>query len=143
MPDAPGPIRRSFGLPEIDPGTRKAAVEAAGPSWKEWFYFDFLRVWICLGLFIVDVLFIVVWLQPFNGVALVGTLVALVYLDFLVYQYLWHRPDPAKEDRARQFQPTWHRPVRFGRWTPETWRIREGHDPFGSASVGPDPREFL
>ncbi|HEY6237579.1 MAG TPA: hypothetical protein VIZ68_00130 [Thermoplasmata archaeon] len=138
-----GPIRRSIGLPELDPDERKEAIRAPGRGWKEWFYFDFLRVWICLGLFIVDTLFVVEWLQPLNPIGIVATLVPLTYADFLVYQYLWHRPDPEKEDRARQFEPTWYRPVRFGRWTPETWRIREGNDPFGGASVGPDPREFL
>jgi len=141
MPD--DPIRPHFGLPQIDAETRKAAAEAPGPGWREWFYFEFLKVWVCLGLFILDSFVAVVWLQPFNGLGLLATIPPLAYADFLVYQYFWHRPHPEKEDRARQFAPSWHRPVRFGRWTPEMWRVRAGNDPFGGASVGPDPREFL
>ena len=68
---------------------------------------------------------------------------AAIYLELLLYRFLWYRPDPEEGYRATAFRPTWLRPVRYGRWTPEAFRAREGKDPFGDVAVGPDPREFL
>jgi hypothetical protein len=139
----PGSVRQTFGIQSPDAETRESAVSEPGASWKEFIYFELAKVWILLGLFIVDSWIIVYWTQPPNGGALLLSLAPAIYLEFLAYRVLWYRPNPEEAYLAREFKPTWLRPVRFGRWTPEAWRAREGHDPFSSVSVGPDPREFL
>ena len=138
----PGPLRRSLGLGDLDEETRAKAVAAEGPSWREWFYFEFLKVWIALALLIVDSWIVAGWSDPLNPVGLAATLAPAIYLEFLLYRYLWYRPNPERADE-REFRRTIVRPVRFGRWTPEAWRAREGRDAFEGALVGPDPREFL
>ena len=137
----PGAIRRTFGIEPVDEETRKQAIAEPGATWRDWFYFEFLKVWIGLALLIVDVLLAASWLDPFDGVALGVTLAVAVYLEYLLYEYLWHRPHPDRE--PREYRRTPLRPVRFGRWTPEMWRLRAGEDPLAGAPSGPDPSEFL
>ncbi len=137
----PGGIRRTFGVPELDEDSRKEALADPGPAWKDWFYFEFLKVWILLALLIVDVLLVASWLDPPDVVAMALSLGAALYLEYLLYQYLWHRPHPERE--PREFQRNLLHPVRYGRWTPEMWRFKAGLDPLAGLQSGPDPREFL
>ena len=138
-------IRTGLGLPKLEGKEREEALRAEGPSWREYFYFSFAKTWMLLLFFIVDVWVAAIWLQPRILVApLVVTVGVAVYLEFLAYRALWYRPHPEQEDLNRPFRPTWTRPTRFGRWTPEAWRQREGRDPFPSEPRrGPDPREFV
>jgi hypothetical protein len=138
-----GRWRAPLGIPSVDEDTRKAALEEAGPSWKEWFYLSFARVWILLGLFNVDAILVATWLNPFQPGPLALSLVVALYLEFLLYQFLWHQPDPEKEYLHPDFHPTWRRPVRFGRWTPMAMRVRRGQAPYVGQAHGPDPSEFL
>jgi hypothetical protein len=130
-----------FGFPKIDPEARKKAIEEPGPTWREYFYYSFLKVWIALGLFIVDIWIAAYWLRPINPLGLALSLAAAIYLEFLLYEYLWARPK-VDETAARRARRTWLRPVIYGRWTPEADRLRQGL-PITPGYRGPDPREFL
>jgi hypothetical protein len=139
-----GPLRRVFGIQSLDEEDHAQAVAAPGPSWSEWFYFEFLKVWLVLGYLILAAIVIAAFADPLNLAAMAGGLVVVGYLEFLGWRYLYYRPDPEKESPLNsQFQPSWIRPVRFGRWTPEMWRIRAGERPYRDNEAGPDPREFL
>ena len=138
-----GPVKRFFGIHSPDPATRHAAIEHPGPTWREWFYFDFVKVWTLLGFFIVDILIVAGFLEPPNLAALLSGLFVAFYLEFLLYRYLWLRPDPEERIRPGDFRPTWTRPSIRGRWTPEAWKIRAGEMPAETGPGTPDPREFL
>jgi hypothetical protein len=138
-----GPIRRVFGVKTPDPETRRSALDDPGASWQEWFYFEFAKVWILLGFFVGDSIAAVSFADPFDPALMLSVLFLLSYLEFLAYRCLWFRPDPEKEWRFTEFRPSWLRPVRFGRWTPEAFRLRQGRSAFEEAQVGPDPAEFL
>jgi hypothetical protein len=129
--------------PPLDDETRQAALADPGPSWREWFYFDFARAWIVLLFFVVDSWVVAIFLIPLNLYGMVPSLIGAVYAEILAYRYLWARP---RRDRSmlsgETFKPTWLTPVRWGRWTPEAWRVRAGLDP-EPGRTGPDPREFL
>ena len=138
----PGRRRRSG----LDDETYARAVAEPGPTWREYLYYEFLKVWILLGFFIVDVFLAVSWLEPLNVAALVASLVAAFYLEFLAYRYLWYRPDLDTLNPRAPFHRTLTRPVQYGRWTPEADRVRNGLSPFGDAllpTTRSDPKEFL
>jgi hypothetical protein len=67
--------------------------------------------------------------------------VGALYLEFLLYEYLWRRPNLEKESKRGPFVRTWYRPVRYGIWTEEYREWTAGHDP--AAPAGPDPNDFL
>ncbi len=121
---------------------KEAALRDPGPSWKEWFYFDASKWWIGSGLLILDSWLVAFWFEVGSIPGLVLSVAAAIYLEFLLARYLWHRPsdDPALSSGA--FRPTWFRPVRYGRWTPEGFRVRAGLSPeTGEAPVHGE--EFL
>ncbi|HZY70829.1 MAG TPA: hypothetical protein VFF67_07635 [Thermoplasmata archaeon] len=135
----PGGFLRGLG-PPLTPEERKQLLEDPGPTWREFFLFEFMKWWLGLAFLVVDVILVSSFFHPLNLVILVPLLAIALYLEVLAWSYLWTRPKP-EQGRSREFQPTWHRPFRFGRWTPEAERLRAGLDPVPSA--GPDPREFL
>lgn len=126
--------------PPPTPEERKQAIEDPGPSWREWFYFSFLKVWIPLGFLILDTILAAGWVESHNWIGLGVTLAVALYLEFLAFLYLWARL-PLEQDRTQPFRPSWFRPVRMGRWTPERWYPER----YRGARVvtGPDPDEFL
>ncbi len=134
-----------FGLPKLAGDERSEALAEPGASWRDWFYWSFLKVWIGgLGFFILDVWVAASWLSPLDVPALVLSLAGALYLEVLAFRWLWYRPDPERERATAPFRPTWLRLRRYGRWTPETQRILAGLDPFPDAeSQLPDAREFL
>lgn len=132
-----------FGIQPPDEETRRRALEAEGPSWREFVFFDLAKVWIVLGLFILDSWIAVACTEAGLYLALVPALAPAVLAEYLLYRYLWFRPGPDDEPRPAEFRPTLRRPVRIGRWTPEAWAIRAGEDPFAGTPSGPDPKEFL
>jgi hypothetical protein len=121
---------------------RRAADADPGVPWREWFYFSFLKVWTALGFLVVDALLVGFFAEAHSvpGV-LVGAAVAL-YLEFLAYQVLWRRP-AADEERSTPYRPSFYRPVRYGRWTPEAWHPEAFARHLPGAGAGPDPNEFL
>ncbi|HEV2317395.1 MAG TPA: hypothetical protein VGV89_07475 [Thermoplasmata archaeon] len=120
---------------------RQKLVDDPGPSWTQYFYYDFLRWWGLLGFFVVDALIVTSFVRPLILAAMIPSLVLATYLEYLGYEYLWYRPNLEKEWRRGPFHPTWYRPFRFGRWTIEGETMRRGVDPI--PVTGPDPTEFL
>ncbi len=123
---------------------RKAALSDPGPSWTEFFFWQYLK-WI-YGLFVLiaDALILVSFFHPFDPIGAVLSLAAALYLEYLLWQYLWHRPlleSGHGRRAAREFRPSWYRPFRYGRWTPEAKMIRDGVDL--ESTGGLDRREFL
>ena len=118
---------------------RAKALADPGLSWREWFYFSFAKTWIGLGFLIADSILIAGWSEARNWAALVLTLVPALYAEFLAFRVLWTRPG-VEEERTTDFRPSWYRPVRVGRWTPEAWHPELDR---GLRPVGPDPNEFL
>jgi hypothetical protein len=135
-------LKETFGIAEVDPDTRAHAISEPGPSWAEWARGPLAKTYLALGYFVADILLVVTGLNPVDPIVFAGLLLAL-YLEYLLWQYLWYRPNFDRESRSGTFQPTFLRPARFGRWTPEGDRARAGVDPFGNEIVGPDPDEFL
>ena len=141
-----GPDRRAASLPTITSRVKlekELARHEPGPPWREWFYFTGLKPWFGLGLLIVDAWVAAAWLEAGSYLALVASLAAAIYLEFLFYRYLWYRPGPEEDRSGTPFRPTWSRPVRYGRWTIDAARARAGQSRDGPAETGPDPREFL
>jgi hypothetical protein len=123
---------------------KELALREPGPSWREWALFTGLKPWLGVGFLIADAWIVAAWLEAGSYLGLSVSLAVAVYLEFLLYRYLWYRPDPADAGRRASFRPTWSRPVRYGRWTPEAERMRAGLPLEGpSAEPGPDLREFL
>lgn len=110
--------------------------------WRQWALYSGLKVWLGLGFLIVDSILAAFWVENQGYVALALSLALVVYLEFLLYRYLWYVPSEDHAPRRGPFKPSWHRPVEFGRWTPEAARARAGLGPT-TAPQGPDPREFL
>lgn len=138
--------RRWFGMPstsDLSPEVRRemeAARAEPGPSWREWFLFSGSKWWIGLGFFIVDA-WILVGAYQGQGLALtLGLFVVALYLEVVLYEYLWYRPAPSRSLSAAARPLKWIRPVAVGRWTPEAEAMRAGRElPEGT----PDAREFL
>ena len=132
-------------FPRLEGEDREKAIAEAGPSWRQWFFFSFARVWGILAFFIGDVFVIGTFGEPFVAWALFPGLAAALYGEYVLYQYLWHRP--ALDDRRGTrgaFHPTWHHPFEVGRWTVEGERVRAGL-PAVAPGLEPqvDPDEFL
>ena len=138
-----GEVREAFGIPPGEEEQKKRSVAEPGPAWREWFYFEFVKVWGILGLLVADSWLAVTFAVPLNLPVLVAGLAVAFYLEFLLYRFLWYRPDPEESYQRDGFRRTWTRPAQFGRWTTEAWRAREGLNPMPDARHGPDPREFL
>jgi len=117
------------------------ALEEPGPSWRTWFFQSALRGYYFLGILIVDVQLFVFWLEVSNVPGHVASLVVALYLEFLLYRYLWYRP---RDDVAPQgsFRRTWLRPAEYGLWTPEADLVRAGVSIYRTEE-GPSPKEFL
>jgi hypothetical protein len=137
------PLLRRLGFPEVDREVREQALADPGPTWTEWFYSDFLKVWIPLGFIMVDTIIAASWLRPLNPIGLTFSLGIAFYLEFLAFRYLWYHPPERGRSIREPFRRTWWRPFPFGRWTLEGARARQGLDPFVDRETGPDPYEFL
>ncbi|MGA8604737.1 MAG: hypothetical protein WB788_06730 [Thermoplasmata archaeon] len=128
--------RRRLGLTEKE---REALIHEPGPSWREWFYTQAFRWWLGLAFLIIDAWIVAGWLQVNAWLPLAASLVAAIYLEFLLWQYLWHVYNP---ELRGKFRPSWHSPFEVGRWSPDRERVLRG-DVSPTPGSGPDPREFL
>lgn len=118
---------------------KKAALEEPGPSWREWGLHSALKWYVGLGFLIVDGLLVDFWTGQAVYLGLLS-LIPAVYAEYLLWQYLWHRPEEAHPGHRRQRRSPWIHPVRFGRWTPEAELARKGEL---IPSDQPSPSEFL
>ena len=135
-------VRGALGLPpELDEGEKAQALADPGPTWKEWFFRSFLKVWTLLFFFIADAWIVAIWVFPLDPWPILPSLVGATYLEFLGYQYLWHQPELGTVALPSRFHRTWLRPVYCGRWTAEAALLRAGAS---RATVeGLDAKEFL
>jgi hypothetical protein len=126
-------------FPRPSPEERAAAIAAEGPTWRQYFFRDFLRWWTVLFFFVVDVWIVSSFVHPFLPQVILPSLVAAVYLEFLAYAYLWAAPHIQREGRSSPYHRSWYRPFAYGRWTEVGEQVRAG----GSLpTIGPDPEEF-
>lgn len=137
LPSAPKYGNVGF-LPKLEGPDRERTLKEPGPTWREWLLTSFASIWTLLGFLTIDVWGVVQWLGPsgagaaggYTGVGIAVTLVGLTYLEFLLWRFLYYHPS-REDDLARlPFRRSWLVPVRFGLWTPEARRLRQGYDPF-------------
>jgi hypothetical protein len=119
---------------------KRKAREAPAASWRDWWFYSASKWYILLGFALVDVWVGLSWEDAGNGLAAALSIVALLYGEFLLYQYLWFRPQSRR--RRAESRPTWWRPVRYGRWTPEA-DLARARGPGAVEDEGPDLREFV
>ena len=123
-------------LGKLTPEEREAAIRNPGQSWREWGYGVALKWWVGLGLFIVDAWIVAGWAEVGGWLELAGSLAIAIYLEHLLYQYLWH---PYQPELHGTFRPTWKTPFEVGRWVPERKAVLAGKLEVNT----PDPHQFL
>jgi len=141
QPPSAGPSNEPLTVEEQVAAEKTRALQEPGPSWRTWFLQSALRWYYFLGVLILDVQVAVFWLEVHIAVGIVVSLVVLLYLEFLLYRYLWYRPRLDAPQYGR-FHPTWYRPTEYGRWTPEAELVRAGVRIYRTEE-GPSPKEFL
>ena len=135
------------GLERAEQEKRQALLDP-GPSWREWFFFDAAKWWVGLGFLIVDVWVVASWIAAgtfsiVRAVAALLTLVGAIYLELLLYRYLWRRPSDTGPRRPGPFRPSWRALREVGRWTPEEARRRATGDSGPAADGSLRPDDFL
>ena len=135
-----GPIDSStFAESKVDEEKRRA-LEEPGASWKEWLYFTAFKWWFAIVFLIIDSWIVTIFLEARSWIPLAVATVVAVYLELLLYSYLWRRPDPHRAEPGRRRGGS---SQRFGRWTPEAFRQRAAQAAGTGGEAAPDPREFL
>ena len=130
----------SASIAEAEAEEKRRALAEPGPTWKEWLYFTAFRWWLGIVFLILDSWIVVEFLEIGNVLALIAASAGALYLEYLLYVYLWRRPEPTRHARAQR--PRWP-PFEVGRWTPEAFAARaQGARPT-ARSESADPREFL
>jgi hypothetical protein len=130
--------------PEEDRAARTAALADPGPSWRQWFFDSFAKVWILFLFFVTDVWILVAWLSPFSSSNLPYAFLSFAgaaYLESLVYQFFYYEPPELTRSSHEVVAHRWLHPVPRGRWTPEWAASKAVATTNGDGS--PDPREFL
>jgi hypothetical protein len=117
---------------------KRLALLDPGPTWHEWFFHSAAKWWIGLAFLVVDAWLIVACLDIGLYLLTIPVLVVALYIEFLVYRYLWYSPDTTRS--GGRFRRSWVRPVPFGRWTSEAEHARTHPT---SSDGGPEPNEFL
>jgi hypothetical protein len=135
-----------FGTDPSDPRAERRRLAALadadpGPSWREWLYGEAFKWWLGLALVVVDGWILAAGIEAAAWIPLGIAAVAAVYLEYLLYQYLWH---PYQPELRGKFRRSWVHPFEVGRWCPEhEWLSRGLPDPNAAEAPGPDPRNFL
>lgn len=142
-PDEAGRFRE--GLSRIE-AEKQRALDDPGPSWHDWWYYSASRWYVVLVFFVVDAWIVGSFLSD-GYLAILFTAVA-IYLEVLLYQYLYYRPRGERRRRGETFRRTWYRPFEFGRWTPEGAALRAGGGRVPSEAIpspdeGPTTEEFF
>lgn len=130
--------------PKLTPEERQKAIDAPGPSWKEWAYETGLKPWYGLLLLILDTFVIGTFLEGPSLAwkwAAVVAIVPLGYADYVAWAFLWAKL-PTDPTLRRDFHPTWKHPFAVG-------RLRPDYGPWKSGALRPKddgeipPEEFL
>lgn len=121
---------------KLTPEERESALRAPGESWGRWFYGTALKWWIGLAVLVIDSWIVAGWIEVGGWLPLVGSVALAIYLEYLLYQYLWH---PYHPELRGKFRPSWHSPFEAGRWVPERSDLRAGK----LEPSAPDPRQFM
>lgn len=122
---------------------KQRALEHPGPTWHDWWFYSGSKWYVLIGFLILDVWVGGFWVEAGYGALALASVVALLYAEFLLYEYLWHRPALSEGGRrAPAFRRTWWRPVEFGRWTPEA-AARERSGALTRDDDAPDVHEFV
>jgi len=135
------------GVARVEQEKHEALLDP-GSSWREWFFYDAMKWWVGLGFLIVDVLICGSWITQgsFSQWQVVGaalSLLAALYLEILLYRYLWRRPSETELRRPGPFRPNLLALREVGRWTPEG-DPRSAHYAARRSTDGtPRPEEFL
>ncbi len=121
---------------------KQQALKDPGPSWRDWWFRSASKWYILVGCLVADVWVVTYWLELGSLLGAVLSLAAAVYAEYILYEFLWYRPPLLISFHRSHFRPTWWRPFRFGRWTPEAaiW-AEQPHDELEEEGV--NPKEFL
>jgi hypothetical protein len=99
------------------------ALADPGPDWRTWTLHTGLRPYFLVLFLTIDTWLALTWLEAGLLLGILLSLLPAVYAEFLLYRYLWARPDP---EAPQPFVRSWSRPVWAGRWTIEGDRLRAG-----------------
>jgi len=100
---------------------RKEVIADPGLSWKDWAIYQGLKTWVGLALFIGDcLLFAGLWTggSVAYRISIAPAMAGAIYLNYLLWSYLWYVPDIGQLRKAKQKRTLLH-PFPVGRWTPE------------------------
>ncbi len=133
------------GLERVAEEKRQALLDP-GPTWREWFFFDAMKWWIGVGFLIVDAWIVLSWVGGdaftlLNELGAVASLAGALYLEILLYRYLWRRPSETR--RPGPFRPGWTALREVGRWTPEAAQPAGLGRPRATEDGSPSPHDFL
>ena len=125
---------------------KRLALLDPGPSWKEWFFHSHAKLWVGLAFLVVDGFIFGTWISdgsyPESHIlGAILSLAAALYVEVLLWQYLWRVPSVDTPIQGSRFRPGWTALREFGRWTPEWAEMRRR--PIVVTDGGPDPNEFL
>jgi hypothetical protein len=141
MPDPFGFREAKNSLTEEE---RKKYIADPGTPWKTWLLTEGLKTWIGLAMLILDIfLYGTLWLtgNVYARYAIIPAMIGAVYLNYLLWIYLWRVPD-IDELRKGRLKRTLRSPFPVGRWTLEykTWK-EQGVSALHSDEI--NPKEFL
>jgi hypothetical protein len=105
---------------------KRRALADPGPSWRVWWFHHAAKWYVVLGLLIADLWLVTLGVETGGLAFALVALAGLLYLEFLLYRFLWYRPRDEGRRAVGAFRPTLVRPVRYGRWTPEADYVRSG-----------------
>lgn len=132
---------------------KQVAAAMPGLSWRDWFLYRSSKLYIGVGLLIVDAWIVTTFTGIANtsgwtvslGIFLGLSIAVALYAEALLFRFLWYRPPEGLTTRTLAKRPLaahlWT-PVAFGRWTPEAADFRAGRVRTVPGQ-GPDPHEFL
>jgi hypothetical protein len=123
---------------------RKEIIDVPPSPWKEWFLTEGSKTWIAVGLLILDIfVYGALWLSSwaYAHYLIPPALIAALYLNYVLWTYLWSVPD-IDELRKGRLKHTLAHPFPVGRWTPEykVWK-EQGDAGLHSGALNPD--EFV
>jgi hypothetical protein len=119
---------------------KERALKEPGLSWRDWLYFQAFKWWAVILFLVLDSWLAAAWVVEGSAAGLILSLVAALYAEAMLFQFLWRRPDLPERRHRVKFHRTVLRPVECGRWTPEAAMQRDGV-PWDESQI--DPREFL